>query len=137
MLVQRAFVLWREPRAGKGGGVRTIRGTEIRGLIQLSGSKAKACDMPKEPIQNCSPTCEHAGRRREVNGQGQGIQRFGEWYTGTEADLERDLAELAAHKEAARSASGAGTAPLPCAPFSDHRPGQVGLMLRPRKFVLT
>ena len=67
----------------------------------------------------------HTGRRREGNGEGQAVQRFGDWYTGTEAELERDLAELAAQKEASRTAAQPGGGPLPCAPFSKHAPGQV------------
>ncbi|KAK9866591.1 hypothetical protein WJX84_007626 [Apatococcus fuscideae] len=80
--------------------------------------------------------CQTAiGRRRDGHGNGQGVHRFGDWYTGTEADLERDLAELAAQKEASRAASRRGSTSHACAPFSDQLPGQgmgkeVGAMLR-------
>ncbi|KAK9865732.1 hypothetical protein WJX84_005027 [Apatococcus fuscideae] len=80
--------------------------------------------------------CQTAiGRRREGHGEAQGVRRFGDWYTGTEAELERDLAELAAHKEASRAAAHTSEGPLACAPFSSHAPGQgmgkeVGAMLR-------
>ncbi len=86
---------------------------------------AKAMNFTEYSKTGSNMRQHDAGRRREGNGSGQGIQRFGDWYTGTEADLERDLAELAAHREASRAGSGRAGRQLPCAPFSDHEPGQV------------